>query len=169
MDGLLHCHNKGVAHRDLKPENLLLDKDYNIKIADFGFAGPISGRDGSGYLNTPLGTPAYMAPELLKKQKYSGAAVDTFAAAAILFILVAQHPPFNLADSTKDPFYKMLAANRADLFWKTHCKNKQGKDGYFSEEFKDLIQSMLQFEPSHRPSFSEILEHPWMKGYMPTD
>jgi serine/threonine protein kinase len=45
---------------------LLLDKNYNIKIADFGFAGPISGRDGSGYLNTPLGTPAYMAPELLK-------------------------------------------------------------------------------------------------------
>ena len=57
----------------------------------------------------------------------------------------------------------MLAANRADLFWKTHCKNKKNKDGYFSEEFKDLIQSMLQFEPSHRPSFSEILEHPWMK------
>jgi serine/threonine protein kinase len=143
MHGLLHCHNKGVAHRDLKPENLLLDKEYDLKIADFGFAGPMAGRDGKGYLETPLGTPAYMAPELLKKQKYSGDAVDIFAAAAILFILVAQHPPFNQAEEKQDPFYKMIASNRSDLFWRTHCKTKPGKDKFFSDDFKDLIQSML--------------------------
>lgn len=62
----------------------------------------------------------------------------------------------------------MLAANRADLFWKTHCKTKPGKDKFFSDDFKDLIQSMLQFEDTHRPSFTEILEHPWMKGHMPS-
>jgi len=167
MDGLLHCHNKGIAHRDLKPENLLLGANYDLKIADFGFAGPIQGRDGKGYLETPLGTPAYMAPELIKRQKYQGASVDIFASAAILFILVAQHPPFNQAHEKDDPFYKMLAANRADLFWKTHCKNKPGKDKFFTDDFKDLIQSMLQFDASHRPSFSEILAHPWMKGYKP--
>jgi len=64
MEGLDYCHSKGVTHRDLKPENILLDSNYIIKIADFGFAAPIEGRDGKGYLKTKLGTMNYMAPEI---------------------------------------------------------------------------------------------------------
>jgi serine/threonine protein kinase len=56
-----------LTHRDLKPENLLYDKDYNLKVADFGFAAPLAGRDGSGYLKTRLGTESYMAPEIHQK------------------------------------------------------------------------------------------------------
>ena len=64
LEGLDYCHSNGIAHRDLKPENLLLDNDYNLKIADFGFAAPVEGRDGKGYLTTKLGTYNYMAPEI---------------------------------------------------------------------------------------------------------
>ena len=61
-----------------------MDSKYNLKIADFGFATPLKGK-GAGILNTALGTFSYMAPELHLEQAYSGAAVDLFASAVILF------------------------------------------------------------------------------------
>jgi len=70
MSGLRYCHEKGIAHRDIKPENLLLAENQTLKIADFGFAAPVMGRDGSGDLNTKLGTTNYMAPEIHMKQPY---------------------------------------------------------------------------------------------------
>jgi len=64
LDGLSFIHQEGFTHRDLKPENLMLGSDFTLKIADFGFAGPVDGRDGSGMCNTNLGTLNYMAPEI---------------------------------------------------------------------------------------------------------
>lgn len=122
MDGLSHVHQNGYTHRDLKPENLMLDDAFNLKIADFGFAGPVDGRDGKGTLNTKLGTLNYMAPEIHLNQEYDGQSIDMFAA-GILFIMVAEHPPFTTAQPT-DPFYRCLAANRSDVFWKTHLSDK---------------------------------------------
>ena len=72
----------------MKPENLLFDSEFNLKIADFGFAAPIEGRDGSGLNRTKLGTESYMAPEIHLKKPYHGASVDLFATAIILFIMV---------------------------------------------------------------------------------
>ena len=81
--------------------------------------------------------------------------------------MVAKHPPFQPA-SPEDYFYKHLAAGRADKFWKEHCKNKDGGESFFSEDFKDLIQSMLQLDPLHRPTITEVMGHPWMKGPIPS-
>ena len=68
IDGLAFCHEREITHRDLKPENLLIDKKLNLRISDFGFAGPLKGRPEAGEkgLTTILGTPGFMAPELLK-------------------------------------------------------------------------------------------------------
>ena len=65
LEALDFMHNKGYAHRDLKPENILIDMNTTIKIADFGFAGPVNGRHGNGYSTTKLGTLSYMAPEII--------------------------------------------------------------------------------------------------------
>ena len=167
IDGLDYVHQRGVAHRDLKPENVLFDAHFNLKIADFGFAAPVSGRDGSGFCRTKLGTESYMAPEIHAKRPYIGTSVDLFACAIILFIMVTQHPPFTRAEPN-DPFYRLLCANRADLFWKAHSKNKPNGLDFFSEHFRNLITSMLQFDPTLRPSMAEVKAHPWMQGPIPT-
>lgn len=143
INGLESVHRKGMTHRDLKPENLLFDGDFNLKIADFGFAAPLAGRDGSNTLKTVLGTFGYMAPEIFQKLPYNGAQVDLFSAAVILFIMVAGHPPFNKADPNGDQFYNKIALNRPDIFWKSHSSNKKGGLAFFSEEFKNLITFML--------------------------
>lgn len=98
LDGLSFMHSQGYAHRDLKPENLLLDRDYVLKITDLGFAAPIKGRDGSGLLQTQLGTASYMAPEIQLGKEYEGARVDLFASAIILFVILTQRPPFTSAN-----------------------------------------------------------------------
>lgn len=161
MNGLNYCHKAGICHRDLKPENLLLDSKFVLKLADFGFAAPLEGRDGSGNLYTNLGTHNYMAPEIHLKQPYKGDQVDLFAAGMILFIMIAQHPPFSSA-TPKDPYYKCIAANRADIFWKTHGKSKEGGAGFFSDDFKDIFEKMVALDPNSRPTIDEILNHPWI-------
>ena len=81
--------------------------------------------------------------------------------------MVTGHPPFHKAIHT-DPIYKCIGANRGDLFWKIHGKNKPGGEAYFSEEFKDICLSLLQLYPERRPTMAQVLAHPWMKGPQPT-
>ena len=160
LDGLCYMHANGKAHRDLKPENLILDAAFNLKISDFGFAAPTAGRDGGGLLTTQLGTASYMAPEIHLGKPYEGARVDLFASAIILFVILTQRPPFASANPS-DPHYKLLAANRAELFWQAHAEAESGNDLY-SEEFKDLFQKMMTLKPTNRPTLDEIRAHPWM-------
>ena len=86
LQGLHYMQVRGYSHRDLKPENIILDKNYDVKIVDFGFACPLEGRDGTGYNRSVIGTPGYMAPEILSKSPYQGGVVDLFALGVILFI-----------------------------------------------------------------------------------
>jgi len=143
ITGLEYLHGQGFAHRDMKPENLLFDEEFNLKIADFGFATALAGKDGSGLLRTILGTESYMAPEINNKSPYSGTAVDVFAAGIILFIMITGHPPFMKADPKSDPYYKCLCVNKHNTFWTAHSKNKPNKDAFFSNDLKDMFNSLF--------------------------
>lgn len=129
-------NSKGISHRDLKPENILLDNEFNIKLADFGFA--TLAHTTKSY----KGTRGYMSPEIHERELYNGTKADLFAAATILFILVARHPPFAEAVNT-DPHYKLIIGNRFDLFWKFHARNKAEGFSFFGDDFMDLISSMI--------------------------
>jgi len=129
LEGLKAVHDQGLAHRDLKCENILIDHNYDTKIADFGFAAPMAGKNADGYLRTKLGTETYMAPEIHLKKPYKGDLTDLFASAIILFTMVSQHPPFNAAKPS-DPYYKCIGAGKVSTFWNAHSRNKE--DGFYS-------------------------------------
>jgi len=138
---MTYCHKIGFCHRDLKPENLLFDRDFQLKVADFGFSACIEGKTGDGKLYTRLGTYGYMAPEIHERRPYEGEQIDIFAAAIILFIMKSGTPPFTRA-TKKDAYYKLFL-KKPDRFWFIHSKNKPGKMDFYSKDFRNLITKML--------------------------
>ena len=86
-----YLHSLNIIYRDLKPENILFDKNFNLKLADFGFSKLMKQNES---LKTVLGTEAYMAPEIVLQRKYDGKAVDLFAAGVVLFNMYSGQAPF---------------------------------------------------------------------------
>lgn len=70
LNALTYLSSQGLAHRDLKLENILIDKGYNVKVADFGLSGKIENENKSGMYCEREGTPAYMAPEILLRRNH---------------------------------------------------------------------------------------------------
>lgn len=165
IEALEHMHSKGFAHRDIKAENILIDSNYKLKLADFGFSTSLAGKDGSGILHTAKGTEGYMAPEILSKQPYSGEKADLFAAGVLLFIMVAQHMPFRRA-SPRDSCYKLFC-QRNELFWSKMSEKKPPNT--FTPELKELINGLMASEPEKRPSLADVKKSKWYTMDSATD
>lgn len=107
----------------------------------------------------------YMAPELFFHQPYDGQRADLFSAGVVLFLMVAGHLPFSIADP-KDQLYKLFISNSPSAFWEYHEKEitKSDPNITISAEFKELITGLLAIDPEDRLTVDEIKKHPWMQG-----
>ena len=158
LRGVHYCHEKGICHRDLKLDNILLDENFNPKIADFGFA-----TYGKGKLNDPKGTPGYIAPELYEKKKYDGYKADIFSLGVILFNLYTGKSPFN-EFFKKDCPYQYIKNEDYENYWKKATGVLEGiKDLEDFENFKDLFNKMISYRPKERPTIIDILKSEWIK------
>lgn len=150
VETLLYLEQKGVAHLDLKLENIMLDDQYNVKLVDFGF----SQYRNINKLKDRVGTPNYMAPEILEGREYNGFKTDIFSLGILMFTIVQGIFPFETA-SDEDKYYAMYLINPKAYFKKVKGEN-------LSPEFKDLFNQLISFESAQRPTLKEISEHPWM-------
>jgi len=156
-DALKYMHAKDVVHRDLKPENILLESqedDADIKVADFGLARVVSGKD---MMKTACGTPGYVAPEVLQNKGYTGGAVDCWSVGVILYILLCGFPPFY--EEELPALFEQILKARYDFpspWWDN-----------ISKEAKDLVKGLLTVDPKKRLTAEQVLATTWVGGAAP--
>ncbi|MDP2434797.1 MAG: serine/threonine-protein kinase, partial [archaeon] len=147
-----YLHKMNIVHRDIKPENILLvspTDNIDVKLADFGLSCYFSG---AASLLTRVGTPLYVAPEILSNKGY-GPAVDMWAVGVLTFCLLSGKPPFPCQDLAVLYQYIMQAKfSFDDPVWLK-----------ISTEAKEFIKSLLKVEPSLRLSAPRAFRHPWVQ------
>ncbi|KAI5649555.1 hypothetical protein M9H77_35560 [Catharanthus roseus] len=148
MEAIAHCHRLGIAHRDIKPDNILYNDRNELKLADFGSAEIFNDEQP---MNGVVGTPYYVAPEVIAGRNYDEK-VDIWSAGVVLYIMLAGFPPF-YGDSASEIFEAVL---RANLRFPTRTFSS------VSPAAKDLLRKMLCKDVTRRYSADQVLRHPWM-------
>lgn len=149
-------HGKGIVHRDLKPENILMSSkadDADIKLADFGFAKRV--RELSSK-ETPCGTPGYVAPEIIRGDRY-GSEVDIWSMGVICYVLLAGYPPFYEDPRSGIYPHKLYRDIRMGRYY-FHPERWSN----ISPEAVDMIKKMLCLDQKERWTAQQLLAHPWI-------
>jgi len=178
LKGLAYVHKCGFFHRDMKPENLLWGGDL-LKIADFGLAREIRSRPPyTEYISTRW----YRAPEIVLRHEFYNSPVDIWAVGAIMAELYTLKPLFQGSSET-DQLFKICSVlgtpnqnnwpDGAILAGRLNIRLPQFVSTPLasilpsaSPEAIDLLSSILQYDPSLRPSASKALKHPFFSGPM---
>ncbi|XP_030245822.1 cyclin-dependent kinase 1 [Drosophila navojoa] len=177
-DAILFCHRRRVLHRDLKPQNLLIDRNGIIKVADFGL-GRSFGIPVRIYTHEIV-TLWYRAPEVLLGSPRYSCPVDIWSIGCIFAEMATRKPLFQ-GDSEIDQLFRMfriLKTPTEDIWpgvtslpdykntfpcWSTNQLTSQLKN--LDSDGIDLIQRMLVYDPVHRISAKDILDHPYFNGF----
>jgi serine/threonine protein kinase len=146
MHSLDYLHSrKHIIHRDLKPENILLDEHMNIRVVDFGLSKAFSRLN--PLLDTQCGSPAYVAPEIVREERYTCAA-DVWSAGVILFAMASGGLPFS--GETTQMLLEAIVHDPLVI------------PEELSPPLRALLQGMLERDQTARLSVAAVLEHPWV-------
>ena len=144
ISGMQYIHRNGFAHRDLKCENLLIDKNYNLKISDFGFSTQLTHRRCETY----CGSLAYAAPEVIDGKPYIATFSDIWSMGVVLYAMVIGKLPFTETELTaKKGTDRILNLNFPRML---------------TDNCVDILYSILDSSPAQRIQLNKMQEHKWM-------
>ncbi len=148
--GLQYLHSYDIMHRDLKPQNLLITEDGHLKLGDFGFARSLPRDDMAATL---CGSPLYMAPEVLSRQRYD-AKCDLWSVGCIAWEMLTGSPPFTA--STPMELLDVINSSLPVL--------PPAVAESLPPPLTELLMLLLRRDPANRISFVEFFAHPVVRG-----
>ncbi|XP_008794879.1 serine/threonine-protein kinase SAPK3-like [Phoenix dactylifera] len=160
ISGVSYCHSMEICHRDLKLENTLLDGSPTprLKICDFGYSK-------SALLHSQpkstVGTPAYIAPEVLSRKEYDGKIADVWSCGVTLYVMLVGSYPF---EDPEDPRNFRKTINRilsVQYSIPEYVRVSQG--------CRQLLSRIFVADPSKRITVPEIKKHPWFLKNLPKE
>lgn len=146
MQGIAYTHDNNIVHRDIKLDNILLDSHGSIKIGDFGVGRKIN--EPNEVLFEQCGTPAYIAPEIVKECGYKGLPVDIWSAGVCLYAMLYGQVPFKANEM----------GNLNEMIIEREVEYKDT----VSLEARELMAGMLEKKPNSRLTAHEVLAHSWL-------